>query len=205
LNRLQTEQTDAQRGQSKNILEEWNRLPLDEATKAILPCCGSNAWAEKMVARRPLADEHALLAASDEIWRSSTPSDWTEAFRSHPRIGEARPSQPLPAQSPPAQSLPAQSLPAQSLPAQSSAWAAQEQRNVADADAAVKHSLAEANREYERRFNHIFIVCATGKSAVEILEILQQRLNNDTEAELLEGAEQQRQITAIRLKKWLQG
>jgi 2-oxo-4-hydroxy-4-carboxy-5-ureidoimidazoline decarboxylase len=63
----------------------------------------------------------------------------------------------------------------------------------------------EANREYERRFDRIFIVCATGKSAPEILEILRRRLNNDAETELHEGAEQQRQITQIRLKKWLQG
>jgi len=76
---------------------------------------------------------------------------------------------------------------------------------VEDAAAAVKRALMEANREYERRFDRIFIVCATGKSAPEILEILRRRLNNDAETELHEGAEQQRQITQIRLKKWLQG
>jgi 2-oxo-4-hydroxy-4-carboxy-5-ureidoimidazoline decarboxylase len=107
-----------------------------------------------------------------------------EAFNNHPRIGESRA-----AQSPPAQSV---------------AWSAQEQRNVVDTDAAVKTALADANREYERRFSRIFIVCATGKSAPEILEILQRRLKNDAEAELLESAEQQRQITEIRLRKWLQ-
>jgi 2-oxo-4-hydroxy-4-carboxy-5-ureidoimidazoline decarboxylase len=76
---------------------------------------------------------------------------------------------------------------------------------VEDAAAAVKRALMEANREYERRFDRIFIVCATGKSAPEILEILRRRLNNDAETELHEGAEQQRQITQIRLRKWLQG
>ena len=75
---------------------------------------------------------------------------------------------------------------------------------MGDADAAAKIALAEANREYERRFDRIFIVCATGKSAAEILEILQRRLKNDAETELQEAAEQQRQITEIRLKKWLQ-
>ena len=73
-----------------------------------------------------------------------------------------------------------------------------------DADAAAKTPLAEANREYERRFNRIFIVCATSKSAVEILEILRRRLKNGAETELHEAAEQQRQITELRLKKWLQ-
>ena len=69
----------------------------------------------------------------------------------------------------------------------------------------MKAALADANREYERRFNRIFIVCASGKSASEILEICQRRLKNDGETELREAAEQQRQITQIRLKKWLQG
>jgi len=64
--------------------------------------------------------------------------------------------------------------------------------------------LSEANREYEKRFDRIFIVCATGKSAGEMLEILQRRLRNDEATELHEAAEQQRQITQIRLKKWLQ-
>ena len=67
----------------------------------------------------------------------------------------------------------------------------------------MKIALAEANREYEQRFGHIFIVCATGKSAPEILEILRRRLRNDEHTELREAAEQQRQITHIRLTKWL--
>ena len=91
-----------------------------------------------------------------------------------------------------------------SAAAQSVEWSAQEQRKVGDAEAALKIALADANREYERRFGRIFIVCATGKSAAEILGILQRRLNNDAEAELHEAAEQQRQITEFRLKKWLQ-
>ena len=184
LNRL-TAETDAERGGLGDVLARWNRLPIDEAMQAILPCCGSTAWAQGMVARRPLADEAALLAASKETWNGLTPSDQMEAFRSHPRIGESSP-----AQSPTAQSL---------------AWSAQEQKKVGDADTAVKIALADANREYERRFNRIFIVCATGKSAPGILEILRRRLNNDAETELREAAEQQRQITEIRLKKWVQG
>ena len=75
---------------------------------------------------------------------------------------------------------------------------------MSEAADAVREALAEANQEYEQRFGHIFIVCATGKSAPELLEILRQRLNNGAETELLEAAEQQRQITEIRLKKWIQ-
>jgi OHCU decarboxylase len=185
LNRLNSAQKSAESGGGKNVLARWNRLPVDEAMSSILPCCGSSAWAQRMVARRPLGDESAMLAASDETWRNLTRSDWMEAFNSHPRIGESRA-----AHSPPAQSV---------------EWSAQEQRNVADANAAAKVALANANREYERRFNRIFIVCATGKSALEILEILLRRLNNDAESELQEAAEEQRQIIEIRLRKWLQG
>lgn len=164
-------------------LARWNRLPVADAVKEVLPCCGSQAWANGVAARRPFSDEATLLTASDETWRNLTAADWMEAFRSHPRIGESQA--------------------AQSAPAQSSTWSAQEQRNVAAAGEAIKIALADANREYERRFGHIFIVCATGKSGPEILEILRRRLRNDTETELHEAAEQQRQITHIRLTKWL--
>jgi 2-oxo-4-hydroxy-4-carboxy-5-ureidoimidazoline decarboxylase len=130
-----------------------------------------------------MADQASLLAASDEIWRGLAESEWMEAFRSHPRIGE--------------------SGAAQSSGAQSAAWSAQEQREAGAAGDAVRAALAAANRDYERRFNHIFIVCATGKSSPEILEILRRRMKNDCATELREAAEQQRQITRLRLEKWL--
>jgi len=185
LNRLGSARTGEEGERMNTVLERWNGLPIDEATRAILPCCGSRAWAQAMVARRPLPDDAALLAAADKTWRSLTPYDCMEAFHSHPRIGE--------------------SSVLQSASAQSVVWSSQEQRNVEQAEAAVKVALAEANREYERRFNRIFIVCASGKSATEILELLRRRLNNDAETELHEAGEQQRQITQIRLRKWLQG
>jgi OHCU decarboxylase len=185
LTRLNSERTGIESPGGNTVLLRWNRLPIEQATQSILPCCGSKAWAQEMMARRPFADEAALLAASDQTWRNLKRSDWMEAFRSHPRIGESNP--------------------AQSTPAQSAAWSAQEQSNITDSDAGVKIALADANQEYERRFDRIFIVCATGKSAPEILEILRRRLKNDAETELREAVEQQRQITHIRLRKWLQG
>jgi OHCU decarboxylase len=184
LNRLGSEQIVANRDEGSSILAQWNQLSADDAVSAILPCCSSRAWAQRVVARRPLVDVPALLAASNETWRSLEPSAWVEAFNSHPRIGGSRAKE--------------------SPSAQSSAWSAQEQRRVSDADVAVKAALADANRRYEQRFHRTFIVCATGKSASEILEILERRLNNDAETELHEAAEQQRQITEIRLRKWLQ-
>lgn len=165
------------------VLVRWNGLSHQGAANEILPCCGSRAWAESMAAKRPVSDEASLLAASDEAWRKLSESDWLEAFRSHLRIGESR-AEP-------------------SATARSSAWSAREQQNVTAADASVKAALVAANQEYEKRFGRIFLVCATGKSAEEILEILRRRLHNSDHAELQEAAEQQRQITRIRLKKWL--
>jgi 2-oxo-4-hydroxy-4-carboxy-5-ureidoimidazoline decarboxylase len=137
-----------------------------------------------MVARRPLTDEAALLRASDDVWRGLAEADWLEAFRSHPRIGETGAPK--------------------EAGKQSAAWSEQEQRNVAEAGESARIALAEGNRVYERRFNRIFIVCATGKSPTEILKILRRRLENNEHTELVESAEQQRQITQIRLRKWLQ-
>jgi 2-oxo-4-hydroxy-4-carboxy-5-ureidoimidazoline decarboxylase len=166
-----------------DVLARWNVLQPDEAADEILPCCGSKAWAHGMAAYRPILDEAALLAACDDVWRNLPESDWMEAFRSHPRIGESH--------GPP------------SGPARSAAWSGEEQKKVVLANEDVKVALAEGNRAYEQRFNQTFIVCATGKSAREILEILRRRLRNDKATELREAAEQQRQIANIRLKKWL--
>lgn len=166
-----------------DVLARWNLLPPDQAVLQVLPCCGSRTWANKIAERRPIADRSTLLAASDEIWLGLTTSDWIDAFRSHPRIGESRAST--------------------TSPAESSVWSSQEQQKVTDGGDAVKIALADANRAYEDRFGHIFIVCASGKSGPEILEILQRRLHNDKNAELHEAAEQQRQITRIRLNRWL--
>jgi 2-oxo-4-hydroxy-4-carboxy-5-ureidoimidazoline decarboxylase len=166
-----------------DVLARWNAAPQEAAVQQILPCCGSKAWAQKMAAQRPFQDEGALIAASDAVWRDLDESEWMEAFNSHPRIGESKALNPS------------------ALP--SSAWAMQEQKEVADAGEAVKIALAEGNREYKSKFGRIFIVCATGKSAAELLEILRRRLQNDAGTELHEAAEQQRQITQIRLRKWL--
>jgi 2-oxo-4-hydroxy-4-carboxy-5-ureidoimidazoline decarboxylase len=136
-----------------------------------------------MAARRPLEDVATLLATSDRIWRDLSAADWLEAFQSHPRIGETR-------------------APRESS-ARSQDWSAQEQRHATGSADSVKQALADGNREYEQRFRRIFIICATGKSGEEILAHLRQRLNNDDATELRESAEQQRQITQIRLRKWL--
>lgn len=143
-----------------------------------------------MATRRPLANGSTLLAASDEVWLGLTESDWMEAFLGHPRIGESAAAEILGQEK-------------NRAPSQSAVWSEQEQSNIATAGDELKIALAAGNREYEHRFNRTFIVCATGKSPAEILSILQRRLRNDEPAELQEAAEQQRQITQIRLRKWL--
>jgi len=165
------------------VLRRWNRLSPEHAEKEILPCCGAAAWARELANRRPFENQDFLLAASDEIWRGLRPSDWLEAFRKHPRIGESK--------VPPAAS------------GRSAAWSAEEQQTASSAVESIREALAEANREYERRFGRIFIVCATGKLAPEMLDILRRRLHNDEATELEEAAEEQRKITNLRLKKWL--
>jgi OHCU decarboxylase len=167
---------------SQKVLARWNGLQPDKAAEEILPCCGSKAWAREMVARRPILNETTLLAACDEVRVNLLESDWLEAFRSHPRIGDSH-------------------APA-AAPARSAVWSSAEQQKVGAAGENVKMALAAANREYEQKFNHIFIVCATGKSAPQMLEILRRRLQNDEKTELHEAAEQQRQIAHLRLKKW---
>jgi 2-oxo-4-hydroxy-4-carboxy-5-ureidoimidazoline decarboxylase len=124
-----------------------------------------------------------LASGSDEIWNGLTTDDWMEAFAKHPRIGERKV--------------------ADSAGALSAAWSAQEQSSVVTAEQEIQFALAEGNRAYEHRFGRVFIVCATGKSANEMLEILRRRLGNDDATELREAAEEQRKITNIRLRKWL--
>jgi 2-oxo-4-hydroxy-4-carboxy-5-ureidoimidazoline decarboxylase len=166
-----------------SYIEDWNAMTAAAASEAVLPCCGSQAWANGLALRRPLSTLPELLAASDAAWWSLSEADWQQAFDSHPRIGEQH---------------------AIKLATDTSlAWSAGEQQaaDLSDADAKVK--LAEGNRAYEATFGRIFIVCATGKSAQEMLAILSRRMGSTAEAELHETSEQQREITHIRLRKWL--
>ncbi len=165
------------------VLARWNALPVMEAEEEILPCCGSSRWALEVTRLRPFTAQNALFEASDRVWLGLGIEDWQEAFRSHPRIGERK--------APP------------TAMEQSAAWSGKEQGGVDARDAETLAALARGNQEYEARFGRVFLICATGKSAAEMLEVLHRRLENDAETELREAAEQQRQITQLRLRKWL--
>ncbi|RSL15743.1 2-oxo-4-hydroxy-4-carboxy-5-ureidoimidazoline decarboxylase [Edaphobacter aggregans] len=166
------------------VLTRWNALDAESAAREVLPCCGSSAWAAQLAAKRPIVNEATLLEVSKTVWFSLPEEAWQEAFDSHPRIGQKH---------------------AQTHTTEESLrCSAQEQRTAVSEDEAAKLALEEANRHYEQRFGRIFIVCATGKTAREILSILDQRMTNDASTELREAAEQQRQITELRLRRWLE-
>ncbi len=163
-------------------LSTWNETDRQSALDAMLACCGARRWAEAMVALRPIGSVLELSAAADRLWSTMAEEDWMQAFACHPRIGErtaAHGSQ------------------------KSAAWSRQEQSVASAAAERVLAELAAGNALYEQRFGFTYIVCATGKSADEMLAILRRRLDKDRAAELREAAEQQRQITQIRLGKWL--
>jgi OHCU decarboxylase len=164
------------------VLADWNRAVADDALRAMIACCGAKRWTSAMVEQRPFAGIVDLSEAADRTWGEMQEADWLEAFACHPRIGERKVTH---------------------VSAQSAAWSRQEQSAAASATERVLSELAEGNALYEERFGFTYIVCATGKSADEMLAILQRRLTNDRAAELREAAEQQRQILQIRLGKWL--
>ena len=165
-------------------MEPWQQLDLaslPEARRLLTTCCGSSAWVERMLRRRPFGSEARLTTAAREAWADLTHTDWLEAFGHHPKIGDRA-----------------------SLAKRFAATAhlsAREQRGVEDATAQVLDDLAAGNRAYEDTFGYIFIVCASGKSAAEMLALLQQRLHNDAATEIRVAAEEQLRITELRLRR----
>ena len=156
-----------------------NSLSSTQAEAEFLKCCGSSNWAHALTLARPFKDTDSLFREADSISWSLSEEDWLEAFRAHPKIGESAAVQ----------------------SAQARSWSAQEQSGAEDAATETKAALAAGNQEYEKRFGFIFIVCATGKTSAEMLAILNERLQNDSDTELRLAAEEQRKITCLRLEK----
>jgi OHCU decarboxylase len=172
-----------------SVLAEWNEADETAAREAMLACCGATRWAAEMVSLRPIESVEELSKAADRVWATMEQADWLEAFACHPRIGERKAAQ--------------TTEHAAQGAVRSAEWSKQEQRSTGSASAEVMAEIAKGNREYEERFGFTYIVCATGKSAEEMLAILSRRLDATREEELREAAEQQRQIMQIRLGKWL--
>lgn len=137
-----------------------------------------------MADARPFDEMDALLRTADRIWWGLDASDWLEAFGHHPKIGERQA--------------------AQKLSEEARVWSEEEQAGVRAAAQTTMTELEAANREYERRFGFIFIVCASGRTTEEMLATLKERLKNETDKELHVAAEEQRRITHLRLKKLLE-
>jgi len=162
-------------------LERLNALPHEQAVVQLLQCCGSHDWAERMAASRPFDDLEALYDTGDRIWRTLPRDAVREAFDAHPRIGERK------------------AAAAQTLT--ETRWSAGEQAGMQRADESIAAEIARLQRAYEQRFGHIFLICAAGRSAEEMLASLRSRMHNDMDAELAVAAEEQRRITRLRLEK----
>jgi hydroxyisourate hydrolase len=160
-----------------------NALPDEEATAELKKCCGSSQWAARMAAARPFPDLDSMFGVADSIWWSLSREDWLEAFAAHPRIGSQKD--------------------VDKKSGDEKKWSSGEQSGVASAEQITLDALAAANLDYEDRFGHIYIVCATGKTAEQMLQLARSRLANDKETEARVAAEEQRKITHIRLTKLL--
>jgi 2-oxo-4-hydroxy-4-carboxy-5-ureidoimidazoline decarboxylase len=159
----------------------FNALPAQETEAALLRCCGAIRWARVLAAMRPFATADALFEIAGDLWWALTPDDWRQGFSAHPRIGATL-----------------------GTSAESSdSWSAKEQAGAARADAGTRDALTRLNNEYETRFGHIFIVCATGLTGEQMLDRLRTRLQNDPDTEMLTAAEEHLRITKLRLGKVL--
>ncbi|MEM9352149.1 MAG: 2-oxo-4-hydroxy-4-carboxy-5-ureidoimidazoline decarboxylase [Planctomycetota bacterium] len=163
------------------VIQQINAATADEAAAVFRKCCGSAWWCEQMTEARPFADADAVTTAADAAFDQMPREAWLEAFAAHPQIGDL------------------QSL--RMKYAGNREWSAGEQSGAAGADEETLKRLAAGNAAYLQRFGYIFIVCATGKTAAEMLALLEARLDNAPEAELPIAAAEQRKITHLRLAK----
>ncbi len=164
-------------------MTNWQRIntaDVDTARADLLKCCGSTRWTTAMLAKRPFPSLDAMIQSAHEIWDTLNREDYLEAFTHHPRIGE-------------------KSLREKFAPTAS--WASNEQAGISAATDSIIQELARLNDDYYTKFGYIFIICATGKSAQEMLTILKTRLPNPPESELPIAANEQKKITELRLRK----
>ncbi|MDQ3683663.1 MAG: 2-oxo-4-hydroxy-4-carboxy-5-ureidoimidazoline decarboxylase [Bacteroidota bacterium] len=163
-------------------LIEFNKLEKEVAFKELMKCCGSFKWASLMIKNFPFESEKDILSKASQIWNEECrKEDWLEAFMHHPKIGDLK------------------SL--EKKFAATKEWTGAEQAGVKKTNEKIIKELAKGNNNYEEKFHLIFIVCATGKSAEEMLRLLEDRLQNNYEDELLISMNEQNKITQIRLQK----
>jgi 2-oxo-4-hydroxy-4-carboxy-5-ureidoimidazoline decarboxylase len=161
--------------------EQLNSATNQQATHTFMQCCTSSTWVSAMVNARPYVNVRAIVKQADLAWKNLKVADYLEAFEGHPKIGDVN-------------SLRAKYANTKEL-------AGNEQGLVKEANDDVLEALAQGNNEYEEKFGFIFIICATGKSAKEMSDLLQARLPNDKTQELINAAEEQRKIFQLRIEK----
>jgi 2-oxo-4-hydroxy-4-carboxy-5-ureidoimidazoline decarboxylase len=164
-------------------LQEFNNAAFDTAQEELIRCCGSRRWASQLLAQRHFDSKEQLLNLSNHIWQGLKKEDWLEAFSHHPKIGGVDTLR--------------------EKFATTRQWAEGEQRGVQEASEATLNALAEGNAAYEEKFGYIFIVCATGKTAGEMLALLKARLGNAPDDEINVAMLEQNKITHLRLEKLL--
>jgi len=173
-----------------------NQLNEEQLRTELAKCCGARAWVDKMLGYFPVADTQALVVAGEEAWYGCREKDWLEAFSHHPRIGDI---DALAKKFGAGDAAPGVANPAPG--AGTEEWAASEQSGVNTASQELLAELAEANRTYEEKFGYIFIVCATGMSAMDMLTLLKSRMMNAPGAEINIAMMEQNKITKLRLEK----
>lgn len=157
-----------------------NRLPLDDARDALLRCCACSQWAASLAQARPYGSLDELLAEADRVLAELDEAELDQALAGHPRIGER-------------------------VDGAHGAWSRREQAGAASADERTRADLADGNRAYEERFGHVYLVCATGRRAEEMLAVLHKRLRNDPDTERREVRRELVKINAIRLRRLIEG
>jgi hydroxyisourate hydrolase len=162
-------------------IAQLNELPADKLREQLIICCTAEKWADQMVAKRPFAAA-SVHTVSGDIWATLEESDYLQAFGSHPKIGEKHLKEKFGSQA---------------------KWAAGEQAGAANASEETIKQLAIHNESYFNKFGFVFLICATGKTAEEMLASLLERESNERPAEVLIAAGEQNKITTIRLNKLL--
>ena len=162
-------------------IEELNMLDDSALKNELIKCCGSTRWVKQLIAEKPFRSLKDILLKAESSWHNTTEADWIEAFSHHPKIGDLKNLE--------------------KKFASTKAMAGNEQSSVNSASLKTLERLAENNALYENKFGFIFIVCATGKSADEMLNLLEARINNDRATELKIASQEQLKITLLRLQK----
>ena len=160
-------------------LERLRLLGLADRSAVLFGCCASRPWAKAVAeALDGCSDDADLLELADALWWEQPPAQWRAALDAHPRIGDRTPE---------------------------GSKEGREQGSMANAGPALRDAIAEGNRAYEARFGMTYVVRAKGRSPAELLLLLRTRMDNDQQTELRVAAEQQAEITRLRLTDVLAG